>query len=108
MIGDGLNDSIALKSAFASLSPKNSIEITKYASDAIYNGNLVNILNIIEASKTSTKLIKQNFSMSIIYNCMAIPLAIMGKVNPIFAAIFMSISSITVIFNSLRFKVRKK
>ncbi len=108
MIGDGLNDSIALKSAFASLSPKNSIEIAKYVSDSIYNGNLINILTIIQASKTSVKLIKQNFSMSIIYNCMAIPLAIMGKVNPIFAAIFMSISSITVIFNSLRFKVRKK
>ena len=105
MIGDGLNDSIALKSAFASLSPKNSIEISKYASDAIYNGNLMSILTIIQASKISLKLIKQNFSMSLIYNGMAIPLAIMGKVNPIFAAIFMSISSITVILNSLRFKV---
>ena len=108
MIGDGLNDSVALKYAFASLSPKNSIEISKYASDAIYNNNLINILTVLQASKLSLKLIKQNFSISIIYNSLAIPLAIMGKVNPIIAAIFMSISSITVILNSLRFKIVKK
>ena len=105
MIGDGLNDSIALKAAFVSLSPKNSIEISKYASDATYNGNLMSILTIFQASRLSLKLIKQNFSISIIYNSLAIPLAVMGKVNPIIAAIFMSISSITVILNSLRFKV---
>jgi P-type E1-E2 ATPase len=107
MVGDGLNDSLALKASYASISPKTSIAISQDASDAIYNGNLQSLLVIFNASKLSVNLIKQNFTLSIIYNGIAIPLAIMGKVNPIIAAIFMSISSITVILNSLRFAIKK-
>ncbi|MBY0380041.1 MAG: heavy metal translocating P-type ATPase, partial [Burkholderiales bacterium] len=107
MIGDGLNDSVALKGSYASISPKTSIAISQDVSDAIYNGNLLSILMIFKASKLTVKLIKQNFTLSIIYNCLAVPLAMMGKVNPIIAAIFMSISSITVILNSLRFKIKQ-
>jgi P-type Cu2+ transporter len=107
MIGDGLNDSVALKCSYASCSPKTSIAISQDVSDAIYNGNLQSILVIFKASKLTVKLIKQNFTLSIIYNCLAVPFAMMGKVNPIIAAIFMSISSITVILNSLRFKIKE-
>jgi P-type E1-E2 ATPase len=107
MVGDGLNDSLALKASYASISPKTSIAISQDASDAIYNGNLKSLVVIFKSSKLSVNLIKQNFTLSIIYNSIAIPLAVMGKVNPIIAAIFMSISSITVILNSLRFAVKK-
>ena len=107
MVGDGLNDSLALKASYASISPKTSIAISQDVSDAIYNGNLKSLVVIFKSSKLSVNLIKQNFTLSIIYNSIAIPLAIMGKVNPIIAAIFMSISSITVILNSLRFAVKK-
>jgi len=107
MIGDGLNDSVALKGSYASISPKTSIAISQDVSDAIYNGNLLSILMIFKASKLNVKLIKQNFTLSIIYNCLAVPLAMMGKVNPIIAAIFMSISSMTVILNSLRFRIKQ-
>ncbi len=107
MVGDGLNDSLVLKASYASISPKTSIAISQDASDAIYNGNLQSLLIIFKASKFSVNLIKQNFILSIMYNSIAIPLAVMGKVNPIIAAIFMSISSITVILNSLRFAIKK-
>jgi Cu2+-exporting ATPase len=102
MIGDGLNDALALKAAFASISPKTSIAISQDATDVLYNGNLKGILVIMAAAATSIKVIKQNFAISIIYNCITIPVAMMGLANPIIAAIAMSLSSITVIMNSLR------
>ncbi|WP_323732662.1 heavy metal translocating P-type ATPase [Candidatus Bandiella euplotis] len=102
MVGDGLNDALALKTAFASISPKTSIAISQNATDALYNGNLNSISTILKVARSSIIRIKQNFVLSVIYNCLAIPIAMMGMANPIIAAIFMSLSSITVIFNSLR------
>jgi Cu2+-exporting ATPase len=105
MIGDGLNDALALKAAFVSISPKTSIAISQDATDAIYSGNLNSVPIILEAATISIKVIKQNFTISIIYNCITIPIAMMGLANPIIAAIAMSLSSITVIMNSLRKKM---
>jgi Cu2+-exporting ATPase len=104
MIGDGLNDALSLKEAYSSMSPKSSIAISQNAADSLYNGNLTSILKIINHSKLAVKTIKQNFIISILYNCIAIPFAIGGYINPIIAAIVMSISSISVILNSLRLK----
>jgi Cu2+-exporting ATPase len=103
MVGDGLNDAAALKAAFVSISPSTSLAITQTNSDIVFQGE--HLMPIIEAYKVSilaNKLVKQNFVLALLYNGITIPLAIIGYINPIVAAIAMSTSSILVVLNSLR------
>ena len=58
--------------------------------------------DIINNSNFTLKIIKQNLALSLIYNFIAIPFAIVGLVTPLIAAIAMSSSSLIVLFNSLR------
>jgi Cu2+-exporting ATPase len=100
MIGDGLNDAVALKYACCSMSPKTALSISKDAADFIYNGDLNYVLYILIQAKKSIRTVKQNFLISLIYNLAVAPIAFLGYANPIIAAIAMSISSLTVIVNS--------
>lgn len=106
MIGDGLNDSAALKEAFASISPCSALEIAQAASDFVIQGEkLAPVLEILSTAKKFVLVVKQNFLMSLFYNLYFVVYAVMGNATPILAAIAMSSSSILVILNSLR--VRK-
>jgi Cu2+-exporting ATPase len=108
MVGDGLNDAAAVASAHVSMSPSSAIDITQNSADLVFQGNkLAPIFDALNVAKFSDKLVKQNFAISLVYNIVAIPLAFMGYINPIGAAIAMSASSIMVIFNSLRLNLKK-
>ncbi|AIF80682.1 cation transport ATPase [endosymbiont of Acanthamoeba sp. UWC8] len=102
MIGDGLNDSPALKRAHASMSPSSAIDLSQNIADIVFQSNLKAILQSINTAKKSNVLVKQNFIISFIYNIVSIPIAAFGFITPLFAAITMSVSSICVILNSLR------
>ncbi|ETO16891.1 nitrogen fixation protein FixI (coupling cation pump) [Reticulomyxa filosa] len=102
MVGDGLNDSAALKKAYVSMSPSSAIDIAQNNADIIYQKDLFGILETIEVAFKADQLVKQNLSMAILYNIITIPIAILGYINPMFAAIAMSLSSLCVIINSLR------
>jgi len=105
MVGDGLNDAAALKAAFISISPSTSLEITQTNSDIIFQGpKLMPIVESFKVSIKSTKLVKENFCLALLYNALTVPLAMLGYVNPIVAAVTMSTSSIIVVLNSLRVK----
>lgn len=105
MIGDGLNDSAALKEAFASISPCSALEIAQTASDFVIQGDkLSSVLEILSTAKKFVLIVKQNFLMSLVYNVYFVVYAVMGNATPILAAIAMSTSSIVVILNSLRVK----
>ncbi len=105
MVGDGLNDAAALKAAFISISPSTSLEITQTNSDIIFQGQkLMPIVESFKVSIKSTKLVKENFCLALLYNALTVPLAMLGYVNPIVAAVTMSTSSIIVVLNSLRVK----
>ncbi|MDF3047304.1 MAG: Nitrogen fixation protein fixI [Candidatus Midichloriaceae bacterium] len=105
MVGDGLNDAAAFKAAFVSISPSSSLEITQTNSDIIFQGQkLWPIAESFKVSLKSSKLVKQNFGLALLYNILTVPLAMLGYVNPIVAAITMSTSSIIVVVNSLRVK----
>lgn len=107
MVGDGLNDSVALKSAFVSISPANAIEITQNTADIIIPQNGVGgVLACLQVGKIAMKVIKQNLAFSLVYNAVTVPMAFFGLVNPIVAAIAMSSSSIVVVLNSLRIGVK--
>jgi Cu2+-exporting ATPase len=73
------------------------------AADAVFQGDeLRPVVEILSVSKRSEVLVRQNFALALGYNAIAIPLALLGMVTPLLAAVAMSSSSLAVIGNSLR------
>ena len=103
MIGDGINDAPALANAYASASPAGAADISRAAADIILQGDrLSGLVTALSTAKTAQKRVVENLSLAVIYNFIAIPLAIFGFVNPLIAALAMSGSSILVTLNALR------
>lgn len=108
-VGDGLNDAAALSAASASLSPASAMDITQNAASMVFQGQkLAPVLTALAVSKKATTLVKQNFILALAYNILAVPLAVMGQVTPLVAALAMSSSSLIVILNALRLKAFNK
>ncbi len=111
MVGDGVNDAVALVEATIGISINEGTDVANDASDVILmNHNLSNLLDFMDISKKSYHIIKQNLFWAFFYNICMIPIAIgilepFGIVlNPMLASLLMTISSLTVVFNSLRLK----
>lgn len=105
MIGDGLNDAPALAAGHASMSPASAADISQTTADAIFQGhNLAPIIEALAVSKASQRMALQNFAIAIGYNFVFVPLAMLGHVTPLIAAIAMSASSIAVTANAVRLK----
>ncbi len=108
MVGDGLNDAPSLSSATISMSPASAMDITQNAADIVFQGDkLQPVLTALTVAKFSQTLVKQNFLLAILYNLIAIPLAVAGMVTPLIAAIAMSSSSLLVIANAMRLNMTK-
>ncbi len=111
MCGDGINDSPALATADIGVSVKSGTDIAMDSSDVILTrNNLDSITELIQISKKTIRIIKQNLFWAFFYNALMIPIA-MGMlkpfgitINPMIASLAMVISSLTVILNTLRLK----
>ena len=111
MVGDGINDAPSLVSADIGVSMNSGTDIAADSSDVILmNDDLEKIISLISISKKTISNIKQNLFWAFFYNVCMIPIAI-GllkpfniSMNPMFAGFAMMISSLTVVFNSLRLK----
>lgn len=105
MVGDGINDSLALKSSQVGISIAEKSDLAVQNSDIILlQDQLSSLTKAFLIAKKTHKTIKTNIFFSIFYNTLTIPLAILGYISPIFAAFSMSASSLIVVFNSLRIK----
>jgi Cu2+-exporting ATPase len=108
MVGDGLNDAPALAAAHASLSPVTAADISQATADVVFQGEALGpMIETIKVARETQRMALQNFAIALGYNAVFIPLAVVGLVTPLIAAIAMSASSVAVTANAIRLKGKK-
>lgn len=105
MVGDGVNDALALTTAHASFAVHGATHVAQHSASArLMGGSLIQLYDAHQIAAATNKNIKQNLFFAFIYNLIAIPLAAFGLLTPVIAASAMALSSLSVLFNALRLK----
>jgi Cu+-exporting ATPase len=105
MVGDGINDTLALSCSEVAITLGSGTDVAVNVSDIVLmNDSFEGLKTVFEVSKNTFRIVKQNLAFSVLYNVITIPLAMSGHVIPLVAALSMSLSSLIVVGNSMRIK----
>lgn len=103
MVGDGINDAAALAAAHVSASPAGATDLAQTAADLmLQREGLAMLPAAVRIARRAQAIARQNIGFSVVYNVLAVPLAVAGLVTPLIAALVMASSSIIVVMNALR------
>lgn len=102
MVGDGANDAVALAQAYASVAVQGGMEMSIRAAGAYSSRpGIVPIAKLIVIARETMSVVRRNLFFAIVYNLVGIAAALSGHLNPLFAAVLMPISALTVFLSTM-------